>query len=398
MSSARSDVSFTPRYPKLGLHKASGLRRAKFNGRDFYFGPPGDRTGTRRFERMLAEWLANGRLLPLTDAERNDFSVVELLARYWTSAKATMEADSLPPIKRSLRYVKRLYGDTLVRDFGTTSLKAVRGKMIEAGWSRNFINEAIRRIRIAFYWGFREGLVGHDVISILKAFQPLRFGEGGKERARVREVDYPIVERTLPHLPPDVATMVQLQYLTGARGAEIRRMRWCEIDRSGEVWVYRPTKHKTARCGNTLEIRLGPKAQALLLPFIDRQPDSPIFSPAASEQTRKQRLRDARRTPVQPSQQRRAQAASEKSDRRVRKPGNMWSRTAYYRAISRACKRAEVLPWHPHQLRHARATFVRASAGLEVAQSILGHKTLSTTQVYAERHGRAAEAFALTHG
>jgi site-specific recombinase XerD len=46
--------------------------------------------------------------------------------------------------------------------------------------------------------------------------------------------------------------------------------------------------------------------------------------------------------------------------------------------------------WHPHQLRHSAATNLRRDFGLEPAQVILGHKTLSVTQVYAEKNVEAA--------
>jgi site-specific recombinase XerC len=50
-----------------------------------------------------------------------------------------------------------------------------------------------------------------------------------------------------------------------------------------------------------------------------------------------------------------------------------------------------VIPhWHPHQLRHTAATELRKTHGLEAAQVILGHRTLTVTQVYAEKNVAAA--------
>ncbi len=44
--------------------------------------------------------------------------------------------------------------------------------------------------------------------------------------------------------------------------------------------------------------------------------------------------------------------------------------------------------WAPNRLRHARATEIRRTYGLEAAQVILGHAKADVTQVYAERdHG-----------
>lgn len=61
------------------------------------------------------------------------------------------------------------------------------------------------------------------------------------------------------------------------------------------------------------------------------------------------------------------------------------------RAITYGCKRANVLKWHPHQLRHNAATTLRKEFGLDVAEVILGHRQLAVTQIYAERDEARAE-------
>jgi integrase len=47
--------------------------------------------------------------------------------------------------------------------------------------------------------------------------------------------------------------------------------------------------------------------------------------------------------------------------------------------------------WHPHKLRHSAATEIRRNFGIEAAQAVLGHASLTVTEVYAERDGRLAE-------
>jgi integrase len=84
---------------------------------------------------------------------------------------------------------------------------------------------------------------------------------------------------------------------------------------------------------------------------------------------------------------------------------------SYRRAITRACDAAFPPPaallandkgeeleawrkehhWHPHQLRHNAATLIRELYGLEAAGAVLGQKSLSATQIYAERNLKAAE-------
>lgn len=57
-----------------------------------------------------------------------------------------------------------------------------------------------------------------------------------------------------------------------------------------------------------------------------------------------------------------------------------------------------VLHWHPHQLRHNRATEVRRKYGIEAAQVSLGHSKADTTQIYAERDMEQARQIAREMG
>jgi len=71
---------------------------------------------------------------------------------------------------------------------------------------------------------------------------------------------------------------------------------------------------------------------------------------------------------------------------------------AYRKAITRACKRAKVTHWHPHQLRHTAATSIRREFGLDAARAVLGHKTLAMTDDYAELDQKKAEYVAKNIG
>lgn len=57
-----------------------------------------------------------------------------------------------------------------------------------------------------------------------------------------------------------------------------------------------------------------------------------------------------------------------------------------------------VAAWSPSRLRHAFATRVRKSHGLEAARVLLGHARADVTQVNAERDLGKAEAAALEIG
>jgi len=54
----------TIRIPKYRLHRPTGLGVVRLNGRDIYLGLHGTSEGRQKYERVIAEWLANGRVLP----------------------------------------------------------------------------------------------------------------------------------------------------------------------------------------------------------------------------------------------------------------------------------------------------------------------------------------------
>ena len=53
-----------PPVPKYRKHKPSGQAVATFNGQDCYLGPWGTKTSRLEYDRLVSEWLQNGRRLP----------------------------------------------------------------------------------------------------------------------------------------------------------------------------------------------------------------------------------------------------------------------------------------------------------------------------------------------
>jgi integrase len=176
--------------------------------------------------------------------------------------------------------------------------------------------------------------------------------------------------------------------------------------------VYRPENHKTEHHGNKRMVVLGPQAQAILAPFLLREPGHYLFSPAEAMAQRFRDLRVKRKTKVQPSQQ----------DRRTRKPrkspGDRYRVDTYGHSVERGihrankaracddCKKLEpadrcdncragaVSHWHVHQLRHSAATEIRRQFGLDAAQVALGHSSANITEIHAEKDLTLAEKIA----
>lgn len=399
--------------PKYSRHKASGQAVVSIQGRDHYLGPYGSRASKVEYDRIVGEWIAAGRPAHPTPAP-DALLVVELIDRYWTfverhyvkDGEATSEQHC---VRSALRPVRSLYRNTPAAEFGPLALKAVRQQMMDSGLSRKTINEHVGRIRRMFKWGVSEELLPAGAYQALAAVSGLQKGRTAAREAKpIPPVEAATVELTLPHLPPIVADMVRFQRLTGCRPGEVCDLRPCDLDRSAKVWSYRPASHKTEHHGKPRVVFIGPKAQAILLPYLLRDADSFCFSPTESERKRADERRGRRKSKVQPSQVDRSRSNPK------RKPGDCYTSASYLKAVWRACEGAFPAPkelkgierqqwrkthrWSPNQLRHSAATEIRRRFGLEAAQVTLGHAYADVTQIYAERDQTLAASIMLEVG
>ncbi len=165
--------------PKYRKHRASGQAVVTLNGRDIYLGRHGTKTSKREYDRLIEEWLANGR--GLASGQDSDLTVAELLLRYWKFAKGYYrkngeQTSEVAVIKSSLRPIRELYGNSPAREFGPLALEAVRQRLISTGRSRSGINCAISRVRRVFRWGVSKELVPASVHQALSTVDGLRKG------------------------------------------------------------------------------------------------------------------------------------------------------------------------------------------------------------------------------
>ena len=392
----------TLRTPSYRHHKPSNQAVVTLDGRDIYLGRYGSPESRAEFDRLLAEWLSNGRRLP-APASGSDLTVNELARAYLRHADAYYVKNGKPTvepgnIRLAIRPLRQLYGHTLAREFGPVALKAVRGAMAEADICRSEINRRIGRIVRVFKWAVSEEMVPSSVHQALQTVPGLRRGRADvRESEPVKPVADAFVDAIKPYVSRQVWAMVELQRLTGMRPGEVCSMRSADIDTSGRVWTYTPERHKTEHHGRERRIYLGPTAQAILRPWLRTELAAYLFSPAEAMVERRAEMRDRRKTPVQPSQRNRTKSRPEKQ------PGDVYTVESYRRAIAYGIKRAneerakrgepEIPSWHPHRLRHSAATRLRKEFGLDVARAVLGHSSPVVTELYAELDGaKAAEA------
>lgn len=394
----------TVNVPKLRKHPKGAV--VVLDGKYFYCGPYGSAEARQKYDRLIAEWLANGRALPSSQPDKTDLTIDDLLLAYWTFVKTYYVKDGKPTseqdtIRQALRFVRKLYGPTPAAAFTPLALKAVRQTMIDHpithkvkvtdektsevrlvdrvlryGLSRRVINKQIGRIKRMFSWAVENELVPASVHQALARVKGLRKDKTvAREKEPVKPVADAHVEAVLPFVPPMIRTMILVQQLCGGRPQDMVEMKPRDIDRSGKVWMYRPGRHKSEHHERERVVFLGPRAQTLLMPYLDAiGPDEYVFSPIRSEAARLAAIREKRGLPMYKPEKDRGKWALR----------DHYDDASYRRAIRRSCRKAGIPIWFPLQLRHSAGTAIREKYGLEASQAVLGHSELTVTQVYSE--------------
>lgn len=378
-----------PKVPPYKLHKASGQAFVRLDGRFLYLGTHGSPESHAEYARVIQSVLS-GRphtaieaapvTPPLTLRELNDRYLVHARGYYVKNGEQTSEYAKLAS---AAELATEHFGNLPASEFGPLCLQDVRDRLIAKGLARTTVNSQTRRIVRIFKWGTANELVPETVHRALKSVDGLRAGRTvARESVPVRPVADAIVDATLPELPEVVADMVRFQRLTGCRPTETCSVRPCDVDRTGDVWLYRPESHKTEHHGRERVIFIGPKGQGVLLRYLARDPMAYCFRPCDSEAKRRAEAHAARVTPLSCGNR----PGTNVKASPLRPAGERYPKDSYANAIRRACKRAGVEQWSPNQLRHTAATMARAEFGLDGAQLVLGHAHARTSEIYAEKN------------
>lgn len=386
-------------------HKASGkavlfLRDTAGKRRTIYLGDYGSPEAERRYRAVLADHLAGKPVetRPTSTPGPSDWpDVARLCAAYLAhAARYYVDADGEPSGEvESATYafamLLRLHRNTPTDRITIRDLLQVRQALVDDrdvshkgrkavnGLSRRTINDRMYRVKRLFRWGVEQGIVPGPTWHELSALRGLPKGRCGvRDNPPVEAVPWALVEATLPHMVPTVGAAVLAQWWTGMRPAEVLGMTRRQLDMSGEVWLYRPDKHKGTWRGRDRLIAIGPKAQELLRPRLTLAPDAALFSARTAWEEFRTMKRAARKTEETKQQLERDARAAE-----AEPVAEFFDVDHYRRAITRACDRAEVPHWSPHRLRHAAGTRIATTEGIEVARATLGHTDVTTTRRYA---------------
>ncbi len=340
--------------PAYLLHQATGQARVRINGKDIYLGPFGSPESKERYREVLQEWGCGEKVVVSVSIGVLCLRYLEYAKGYYQkNGRQTSEVSAIQVAMRFLTGSPR-FKNMPVRDFKTAALLEVRDAMVKKEFVRKSINCHINRIRRMFAWGVEHELVKPEHLIVLKTVAGLKQGRSrAVESEPVGPVTLAHVDASKEYLRPVVWGMIQLQLLTGMRPGEVRTMRLADIDRSGDVWEYVPTEHKTQHRGKQRRIYVGPEGQKILQPFLKADQSRYVFES---------------------------------------KTGHCYGKDSYIKAVSRACVNAEIPVWSPNQLRYTAATEIRRQFGLEASRTILGHASSDVTQIYAERDFEAARS------
>jgi len=364
------------RFPKPYAHP-SGQDRIRLDGKDVYLGKTGSIEAKQEYDRRKLEWqIAQSggqtvylfQVIELNVIEHGYLRGAKLTNRGYVVRKALEQAGLATRVPSELRPADlENFLDTLAAQVIEETDREGNVVSRRPRYTRGTCNEMGRILRGVVKWGERKGHVPVGTLHRLDAAEFLRRGRSpARESKRVQPVSDETLEATLPHLPPVVADLARFQRLTGCRPDEACRLRLAdttvEIVRVGgrdlRVRLWRLEQHKTAHHGKERAIWIGPKALLVITRNANGDEDAPVF-----------------RTPA----------------------GAAYRRDSYAYAIRRACVREGIERWSPNQLRHARATELNKSVGLDIAGAVLGHERLDTTQIYAQKQMEASmQAAALT--
>ncbi|MBR2584686.1 MAG: tyrosine-type recombinase/integrase [Thermoguttaceae bacterium] len=387
---------------KSGNYLFSTVRGEDGKSKRISFGREGDPATEEKIARFRDAYMAGQFKKAKRKANPNDCSVAYLCTEFLLAAKNDYSPTSQEPQKyvRILRALVLFCGAERTADFGLHRLEEFRQTLIDSGrLCRKEINARIQRVKRVIRWGAQRRLVPIAVQTEVALIDNLRRGRNRtNDNPAVRPVPLDVVARTLPHLSSVVGAMVRLQLLTGARPEEIRIMRPCDIERTDSgCWKYHPSHDKTERFradGQKKTIPLNAAAKAIITAHsldLDADSEQYIFRPAEALREHRAERRRTRKTPMTPSQRARDHQRAKTPREKI---ADHYTAHAYRTAVQRAAERAGVPRWTPYQLRHTAATEIRRRYGIEAAQILLQHKSLTTTQIYAEPDMEKAEKLA----
>lgn len=362
------------RLPRIGRH-SSGQARLTIRGKVHYLGEFGSPEADQRYRDICRRLLAKDPelLFPARTVDQKVLTVKELIDDWWRMVESAglymkegKPTSSRAGIRATLSQFNSFAGDLKLTTLRREHLIRWRTLLLERrDLTTAGINLKIATVRMVLQYGHDNGHVSDAGMHSLMLVKPLKRSAGGDRdqltRAR-RALTHEEITAILPHVSPAVAGMIRFQLLTGCRPGEACKLRLCDVDRSPDGadagdWVFNVPFAKTSHLGKSTSYVLNQECQQLILSFA-KGPSNFVFT-----------WRGRRIDP-----------------------------NGYATAVSRACKKAGIAHWSPHELRHTTLTAVYERHGLQAACEIANHSspTITARYLHPTKKARFAVARELT--
>jgi len=384
------------RIPGYRHHKPTGQAVVTLDGKDCYLGKHGSPKSHKKYAALLSEWQAKQTAAPVNVTVRQLTVLYRRHAEkhYFKNGKPTSEFGL---VVYSLKYMNRVAKDLPLAEFSPRYLKLARELMIKAGMTRGTVNKFTQRIRRSIKWAVGEELCPASVLVGLQAVPDLVRGRStAPDLPPVKPVPEAFIKAIRKHVHPPVWGMIQFQLATGARPGEAISVRACDLDTSGEIWIYMPESHKTQHHGKARVICIGPAGQTVLQEHMTTDLQAYVFGTVKSGGKKPYR-RDSYTNAIV----RGCELAFDMPDElryvsrhvaRQKSLTNEEREALRVKLLKEAAKWRAEHCWSPNQLRHNFATRARREFGIEAARVTLGHSSAVTSEIYAERDLDAARA------
>lgn len=381
--------------PEYRYHM-SGQARVFLDGKHYYLGEHDSPESKARYLELLQQYHANGKRMPEATGSRQAETVITvrcITAEFREEIKTRYAGN--PSEAGRFRNLCTLlddeHGDEPAESFGPRKLAEIRSLFVVDGNCRKYVNQQTRNVVRIFKHAVSRELIKPDQLVALQSLEPLRYGQTKAKEGKPRQpADLDAVRLTATHLSPPLRAMVRIQAATGMRPSEIFKMRPYDIDRSGDVWIYRPESHKTSHHGKGKAVPIIGDARKALTPFLLRDSEQYCFSPRESKRWYQDERTASRTTPLSCG----TKTGDKRKENPKRQPGVKFTKDSYNRAIVRACEKAGVKKWTPYQLRHTTARAIREALDMESAKCLLGHSKTAMTEHYAKQDLKRAIAAA----
>lgn len=327
-----------------------------------------------------------------------EMSLGELGSKYTAWAQRNHTKNEAKNKRLFVEHVLNHVGDIYWSEFGTAQYMQLQEALIAEGRTRRRINVICSGVRTWLKWCYLQNLIGRQLHHDFKDVPHVRRDQGGvKESRKIKGIHWDKVQPVLDYMSPVVAAMVTVQFWSGMRPGEVCAMRFGELKFDDpDAWMYLPEAHKNSWRDHDLIKGIGRIGQQAMSPFLDRceDDDDYVFRPIYAMEWRaylaeEASSREDRACKVFPSEVKARE--HRKQTRRA-----IWQDTlcpcyganSYGQAVTYAFEKAErqnvsLEVWSPGRLRHGIATMLRQAGRMQDAKTLLGHKHISTTEIYA---------------